>query len=79
MTGNEELIQQIMERVSTDLGESIKNSITTAVEKEIAQNLSQSLLEGEFYRRINDDLQEGLKQIYQEVKAARGGKERKSH
>lgn len=78
MRGQEELVKDIMDKLSAKLGASLKESITAAVEKEIAENLSQSLLEGEFYRRVNDDLQSGLKQIYQEVKAARGGKEIKS-
>jgi len=78
MTGNEELVQEILDKVSADLGKKLKNAISVAVEKEIAENLSQTLLEGEFYRRVNDDLQSGLKQIYQEVKAARGGSEIKS-
>ncbi len=75
MTGNEELIKQMMEQVSEELVVSLKNSITKAVEKEIAANLSKSLLEGEFYRRVNIDLQESLKKIYHEVKAAKGGQE----
>ncbi|SOB57694.1 putative chemotaxis phosphatase, CheZ [Pseudodesulfovibrio profundus] len=78
MTGNEELVQEILDKVSADLGNKLKNAISVAVEKEIAENLSQTLLEGEFYRRVNDDLQSGLKQIYREVKAARGGSEIKS-
>ena len=78
MTGNEELVQEILDKVSADLGKKLKNAISVAVEKEIAENLSQTLLEGEFYRRVNDDLQSGLKQIYREVKAARGGSEIKS-
>ncbi len=78
MTSNEDLIKEMMAQVSDQLVESLKQSITSAVEKEIAANLSNSLLEGEFYRRVNDDLQQGLKNIYHEVKAARGGKEIKS-
>ena len=78
MTGNEDLVKDMMEKVSEQLVMSLRESITAAVEKEIAKSLSKSLLEGEFYRRVNDDLQTGLKQIYQEVKAARGGKEIKS-
>lgn len=78
MTGNEDLVKEMMEKVSEQLVISLQESITASVEKEIAKSLSKSLLEGEFYRRVNDDLQSGLKQIYQEVKAARGGKEIKS-
>jgi chemotaxis protein CheZ len=64
-----------MEKVSDQLVGSLKGTIAAAVEKEIARNLSKALLEGEFYRRVNEDLQDGLKKIYQEVKAARGGTE----
>lgn len=78
MTSNEELIREMMEKVSDQLVLSLRESITAAVEKEIAKTLSKSLLEGEFYRRVNDDLQDGLKQIYNEVKAARGGTEIKN-
>ncbi|MBG0789345.1 MAG: protein phosphatase CheZ [Desulfovibrionaceae bacterium] len=75
MTTNDELIQDLMGKVSGQLVSSLKEAIAAAVEKEIAASLSKALLEGEFYRRVNVDLQDGLKKIYQEVKAARGGTE----
>lgn len=78
MTSNEELVKEMMEEVSDQLVKSLRTSITEAVEKELAKNLTSSLMEGEFYRRVNEDLQGGLKEIYQEVKAARGGKEIKT-
>ncbi len=73
MTTNEEIVKTMMEQVSDKLVNNLRDSITAAVEREIASHLSSALLEGEFYRRVNDDLQEGLKKIYQEVKAAKGG------
>ncbi|AMK11871.1 MAG: protein phosphatase CheZ [Pseudodesulfovibrio sp.] len=78
MTSNDELVKELMDKVADQLVDSLKESISASVEKEIARHLSKALLEGEFYRRVNDDLQSGLKQIYQEVKAARGGTEIKS-
>jgi chemotaxis protein CheZ len=75
MTSNDDLVKDLMSRVSDQLVNSLKETITVAVEKQIAKSLSKALLEGEFYRRVNDDLQEGFKQIYREVKAARGGTE----
>jgi chemotaxis protein CheZ len=78
MTGNEELVKTLMEKVSDQLVASLRDTISAAVEKEIAKNLSKSLLEGEFYRRVNEDLQDGLKKIYHEVKAAKGGNEIRS-
>lgn len=73
MTSNEQIVKEMMEQVSDKLVNNLRDSITAAVEREIAAHLSNALLEGEFYRRVNKDLQEGLKQIYQEVKAAKGG------
>ena len=67
MTTNDQLVQELMDKVTTQLTESLKASIQKAIEKEISKNLSKALLEGEFYRRINDDLQGGLKAIYKEV------------
>ena len=78
MTSNDELVKELMEQVSDQLVESLKDTIRASVEREIATSLSKAMLEGEFYRRVNDDLQDGLKKIYQEVKVARGGKEIKS-
>ncbi|WP_207262116.1 protein phosphatase CheZ [Desulfovibrio sp. Huiquan2017] len=75
MTSNEELVRELMDKVSDELVGTLKGTIAAAVEKEIARNLSKALLEGEFYRRVNEDLQGGLKKIYQEVKLARGGTE----
>ena len=75
MTSNEELVQELMKQVSDQLVDSLKETISAAVEKQIAKSLSKALLEGEFYRRVNEDLQNGLKQIYHEVKTARGGTE----
>jgi len=78
MPSNDELVQNLMDKVSDHLVESIRETILRSVEKEITRNLSKAVVEGEFYRRMTDDLQMGLKQIYQEVKAARGGTEIKS-
>ncbi|WP_272699867.1 protein phosphatase CheZ [Desulfovibrio sp. Fe33] len=78
MTSNDELVKELMEKVSDQLVASLKGTIAASVEREIAKNLSKALLEGEFYRRVNEDLQSGLKKIYQEVKAARGGTEIKT-
>lgn len=73
MTGNEEIVREMMDKVAERLTISLRDSITASVEREVASHLSKALLEGEFYRNVNADLQEGLKLIYQEVKAAKGG------
>ncbi len=71
MLSDEKLIQELMDRVSDQMVENLKASIQVAVEKEISKSLSKALLEGEFYRRINDELQGGLKEIYKEINDAK--------
>ncbi len=73
MVNDDIIVQNMMEKISTDLTESLKESITLAIQKEISKSMSKTLLEGEFYRRINEDLQNGLKDIYQEVAKAKKG------
>ncbi|NDV20538.1 hypothetical protein GO013_14070 [Pseudodesulfovibrio sp. JC047] len=75
MSNNDALVKDLMEQMTDQLVDDLKETIRASVEREIATSFSKALLEGEFYRRVNKDLQEGLKQIYQEVKIARGGDE----
>ncbi|WP_320169670.1 protein phosphatase CheZ [Maridesulfovibrio sp.] len=73
MINDDHIVQEMMEKVSEELSKSLKESIALAVQKEISKSMSQTLLEGEFYRRINIDLQNGLRDIYQEVAKAKKG------
>jgi len=70
-----ELLRQLMQRVADQLTADLRETLTTAVEREISKTLSGALLEGEFYRRVNEDLQKGFKEIYKEIKTAKGGTE----
>ncbi len=70
MTANEDLLKEIMEKVAQDLAQEIKVSINDTIEREFTQNLSKVLIESEFYQRINGELQEGLRGIYQEIASA---------
>ncbi|CCO24512.1 protein phosphatase CheZ [Maridesulfovibrio hydrothermalis] len=73
MTNDDQIVREMMEKVSEDLAASLKESIAEAVQKEISKSMSKTLLEGEFYRRINIDLQNGLRDIYHEVAKAKKG------
>jgi len=70
---DDQIVREMMEKVSEDLAKNLKESIAEAVQKEISKSMSKTLLEGEFYRRINIDLQNGLRDIYQEVAKAKKG------
>jgi len=65
------LLRELMQRVADQLANDLRDTLATAVEREISKTLSGALLEGEFYRRVNEDLQKGFKEIYQEIKTAK--------
>jgi Chemotaxis protein len=66
-----ELLREMLQRVADQLSADLRDTLTAAVEREISKTLSGALLEGEFYRRVNEDLQKGFKEIYQEIKVAK--------
>jgi chemotaxis protein CheZ len=64
-------MRELMQKVADQLTRDLRDSLAQAVEREISKTLSGALLEGEFYRRVNDDLQKAFKEIYQEIKVAK--------
>ncbi len=71
MTEDNPLMRELMQKVADQLAADLRETLTAAVEREISKTLSGALLEGEFYRRVNEDLQKGFKEIYQEIKVAK--------
>lgn len=71
MLSNTELIERFMDKMSDRIVTDLKQSIVQTLEKEIRQNISSALLQGEFYKTMNSELQEGLKQIYKEISQAK--------
>ena len=66
----EHLSQELLNRITTKAESTIREVISTALTEEINRALTMALTEGEFYRAISTDLQEGLKSIYKEISAA---------
>lgn len=62
--------QDLLDKITIRAENIIKEVVTGALTEEIRQALSKALAEGEFYRAISNDLQEGLKSIYKEINAA---------
>jgi chemotaxis protein CheZ len=71
VTEDNPLMRELMQKVADQLTADLRESLSAAVEREISKTLSGALLEGEFYRRVNEDLQKGFKEIYQEIKTAK--------
>lgn len=64
---HEDLMRRIMGEVTEKLTSDLREVLSCALEKQISTALTQSLLESEFYRRISDDMRNGLKKIYKEI------------
>jgi chemotaxis protein CheZ len=67
----ETLIEDILDRYMVDMVDNLKAAITQAVEKELSRSLTRSLMQSEFYKRLNDDMHHGLQSIYKELAQAR--------
>uniref|UniRef100_B8DPD1 Putative chemotaxis phosphatase, CheZ n=1 Tax=Nitratidesulfovibrio vulgaris (strain DSM 19637 / Miyazaki F) TaxID=883 RepID=B8DPD1_NITV9 len=70
MVTQEELLDNVMERVTNNLVVNIRDVLATTIERELTTNLTRALVESEFYRRISDDMRGGLQTIYREISTA---------
>lgn len=66
----EQLSQELLTRITAKAEDTIREVISVALSEEINRALTRALTEGEFYRSISTDLQDGLKSIYREISAA---------
>jgi len=70
MISNEKIVDELVEKVTKGVVDDIKKSINKIIEEGISNNLSKMMLEGEFYKTINLELQDGLTNIYKEITSA---------
>ena len=66
----DQLSQELLNKITAKAESTIREVISAALTEEIGRALAAALTEGEFYRAISADLQEGLKSIYKEINAA---------
>jgi chemotaxis protein CheZ len=59
-----------MTKISTQVLDGIRENIVASIEREVTNSLSRLLIEGEFYKRINSGMQDGLRDIYREIASA---------
>ena len=71
MVSDDAVIHQLLQRISDRVAEDIRDSVSQTVQSEVTANLSNLLLEGEFYRNLNQEMRNGLKNIYAEIADAR--------
>ncbi|PTN35026.1 protein phosphatase CheZ [Desulfonatronum sp. SC1] len=71
MLSNDEMADRVMDRIAARISEELRGTMVQALERELQKNISRSLMQGEFYRTLNAELQDGLKQIYKEIAEAK--------
>lgn len=71
MISNTELADRFTDRIAERLSGDLHRSMVQAMERELQKNINRSLMQGEFYRTLNEELQNGLKQIYKEIAQAK--------
>lgn len=70
MNDNEKFIASLLDKVSDRIADDLRQSVALSVEKEIQKNISRMLMEGEFFRHLSGEMQDGLKRIYKEINSA---------
>lgn len=64
------VMERLVEKISSRVVENISQTITHTVERELQESLSRALIEGEFYREMNEEMRNGLQTIYKEIRNA---------
>lgn len=70
-----EQLDKLVAQVTQSVVEGLDTVLAEVIQKEVSQvlasSLSRALKEGEFFRKVNEDMREGLEQIYGEIREAR--------
>jgi chemotaxis protein CheZ len=70
MVTDEELMERLLSKFLTELMPEMRESISRTIEREVARTLSRALVESEFYKRLNEEMRQGLQDIYKEINEA---------
>ncbi|BBD07755.1 protein phosphatase CheZ [Desulfovibrio ferrophilus] len=67
----EQMVQDITTKVVEGLDSILLETVQAEISSALSKSLSNALKDGEFFRKVNDDMREGLEQIYGEIKKAK--------
>jgi len=70
MVNNEEMLEGMLAKILGDVMPELRESISRTIEREVTQNLTKALVESEFYKRLNEEMRQGLQNIYREINQA---------
>ncbi|MDR0827030.1 MAG: protein phosphatase CheZ [Desulfovibrio sp.] len=70
MISQEEILERVLERVSDKVADSVKETVVQAVQRELSSSMTKAMVESEFYRKMNEEMRNGLRGIYMEISSA---------
>jgi chemotaxis protein CheZ len=70
MAIQEKALEETLTGVARNIAESVRATVEETVRRELSAAISKIMLEGDFYRQINEEIRSGLRGIYKDISAA---------
>lgn len=63
MPSHDPVIDQLIDGITEDLIKNVRDTVSRAIRKKLKTSLTQAWGDGEFYKRLNEDMLSGLQKI----------------
>ena len=73
MSSTDPVMEQLIDSITEDLVKNVRDTVSRAIRKKLKTSLSQAWGDGEFYKRLNEDMLSGLQNIFREINSAKKG------
>ena len=71
MPSRDPVIDQLIDGITEDLVKNVRDTVSRTIRKKLKTSLTQAWGDGEFYKRLNDDMLSGLQKIFREINTAK--------
>ena len=76
MSSTDPVMEQLIDGITEDLIKNVRDTVSRAIRKKLKSSLNQAWGDGEFYKRLNEDMLAGLQNIFREINSAKKGEQR---
>lgn len=73
MSSTDPVMEQLIDSITEDLVKNVRDTVSRAIRKKLKTSLNQAWGDGEFYKRLNEDMLSGLQNIFREINSAKKG------
>lgn len=75
MSSTDPVMEQLIDGITEDLVKNVRDTVSRAIRKKLKSSLNQAWGDGEFYKRLNEDMLVGLQNIFLEINSAKKGEQ----